>query len=71
MVTALHGTNVNTFYVAHAVKIVGIPVLQELLHIRLGRCIISIAELLVIASKMEIASVYIKRRVRIYNRIMQ
>ena len=71
MVTASHGTNVNTFYMAPAVKIVGIPVLQELLHIRLGRRIIPIAELLVIANKVEIASVSIKRRVRICNRITQ
>ena len=58
VLTALHGTEVNTFYVAHAVYIVGIPVLQEFLHIWLRRCIISIAELLVIANKIETLSIY-------------
>lgn len=47
MVITLQGTNGNILYVAHAVKIVGIPVLQEFLHICLGRCVISISELLI------------------------
>ena len=68
VLTALHGTEVNTFYVALAVNILGIPVLQEFIHIWLGRCIISILELLVIANKIETASIY-PQRLRVYNRI--
>lgn len=57
-VTGLHGTNVNVFYVT--VK-TGIPVLQEFLHISLGRHIISFVKLLVIAKHENSLTVHLKK----------
>lgn len=68
VVIALHGTNINIFYVAHAVKQVGIPFLQEFLYIRLAKDIISMPELWVIV-KLETASMSIKCRMRIYSKL--
>lgn len=53
---------------AHAVKQVGIPFLQEFLYIRLAKDIISMPELWVIA-KLETASMSIKCRMRIYSKL--
>lgn len=59
MVAGLHGTNVTVFYVA--VK-TGIPVLQESLHIWLGRHIISFVESLVIAKPENSLTVHLKKK---------
>jgi len=65
MVITLHSTNGNILYVAHAVKIVGKSVLQEFLHICLGRCVISISELSIAKNGKSLD--FFRRRMRIHN----